>query len=121
MLDYIARKRSKSRCKSSARHNICPKRKRNSQKRNGLRGYFSRFQTNFNTHACKSSARQAQTSKKLVGKDQMLINNLQVKCKTSPERQKTSWKRPDVYKQLASQVQDKSRTAKNYLEKTRCL
>ena len=43
----------------------------------------------------------------------MLINNLQVKCKTSPEQQKTSWKRPDVYKQLASQVQDKSRTAKN--------
>ena len=121
MLDYVARKRNKSRCKSSARHNICPKRKRNSQKRNGLRGYFSRFQTNFNAHACKSSARQAQTSKKLVGKDQMLINNLQVKCKTSPEQQKTSWKRPDVCKQLASQVQDKSITAKNYLEKTRCL
>ena len=108
MLDYVARKRNKSRCKSSARHNICPKRKRNSQKRNGLRGYFSRFQTNFNTHACKSSARQAQTSKKLVGKDQMLINNLQVKCKTSPEQQKTSWKRPDVYKQLASQMRDLS-------------
>ena len=38
----------------------------------------------------------------------MLINNLQVKCKTSPEQQKTSWKRPDVYKQLASQMRDLS-------------
>ena len=38
----------------------------------------------------------------------MFINNLQVKCKTSPEQQKTSWKRPDVYKQLASQMRDLS-------------
>ena len=51
---------------------------------------------------------QVQNGKKLVGKDQMFINNLQVKCKTSPEQQKTSWKRPDVYKQLASQMRDLS-------------
>ena len=38
----------------------------------------------------------------------MFVNNLQVKCKTSPEQQNTSWKRPDVYKQLASQMQDLS-------------
>ena len=53
-----------------------------------MRGYFSMFQSSFNTHACKSSTRQVQDSKKLVGKDQMFINNLQVKCKTSPEQQK---------------------------------
>ena len=35
----------------------------------------------------------------------MLINNLQVKCKTSPEQQKTSWKRPGVYEQLATWTQ----------------
>ena len=51
---------------------------------------------------------QVQNGKKLVGKDQMFINNLQVKCKTSPEQQKTIWKRPDVYKQLASQMRDLS-------------
>ena len=33
---------------------------------------------------------------------------MQVKRKTSPEQQKTSWKRPDVYEQLASQMQDLS-------------
>ena len=38
----------------------------------------------------------------------MFVNNLQVKCKTSPEQQNTSWKRPDVYKQLASQMRDLS-------------
>ena len=32
----------------------CPERKRHSQKKNRLRGYFSMFQLNFNTHACKS-------------------------------------------------------------------
>ena len=64
---------------------ICSERKRNCQKKNRLRGYFSIFQLNFNTHACKSSARPkiyVQNSKILFGKDRMFINNLQVKCKT---------------------------------------
>ena len=38
---------------------------------------------------------------------------MQVMRMTSPDQQKTSRKRPDAYKQLASQMQDKSRTAKN--------
>ena len=33
---------------------------------------------------------------------------MQVKHKASPGQQKTSWKRPDVYEQLASQTQDLS-------------
>ena len=64
---------------------ICSERKRNCQKKNRLRGYFSMFQLNFNTHACKSRARPkiyVQNSKILFGKDRMFINNLQVKCKT---------------------------------------
>ena len=36
----------------------------------------------------------------------MHASQAQDKKKISPEQQKTCWKRPDVYKQLASQTQD---------------
>ena len=44
----------------------------------------------------------------VIWKRQDVYKQLASQMQESPEQQKTSWKRPDVYKQLASQMRDLS-------------